>query len=70
MKYAVDRIESGIAICENLETREIVEISITELPEGVKEGDILKKEVSYILDTEEKKSREDIIREKMARLKH
>ena len=40
-KYAVDRIESGTAVLENIETLENTELSIKTLPEGVKEGDIL-----------------------------
>lgn len=39
-KYSVDRIENGVAAVED-ENGNIVNLKISELPQGVKEGDIL-----------------------------
>lgn len=39
MKYSVDRIEEGIAVCED-ENGESVNFEITKLPEEIKEGDL------------------------------
>ena len=70
MKYAVDRIEKDLAICQDLETREMLEIKLEILPDGIKDGDIIRKENDvFVFDTEEKKSRIDIIKAKMAKLK-
>ena len=33
MRFIIDRIEGQIAVCENIETKEIVNISIHNLPE-------------------------------------
>lgn len=38
----VDRIEGNIAVCENRKTKKMQDINLEELPEGVKEGSILK----------------------------
>ncbi|MBR0350137.1 MAG: DUF3006 domain-containing protein [Clostridia bacterium] len=40
MKYSVDRIEEGFAVCED-ENGKTVNIEIGKLPEGVKEGDLI-----------------------------
>ena len=40
MKYSVDRIENGIAVCEDFNGNHI-NIEVGFLPEKVKEGDIL-----------------------------
>jgi hypothetical protein len=71
MKYAVDRIENNIAILENIEDKNIIEISLDLLPNGVKEKDILKLEnENYVLDNDEKEERLRRIKEKMERLKN
>lgn len=70
MKFSVDRIIDNIVIIENLETKELLEINIKELPENIKDGTILKLENNqYILDETTQKIREETIREKMERLK-
>ena len=38
----VDRIEGSIAVCENRKNRKMKNISISDLPEDIKEGSILK----------------------------
>lgn len=40
LKYSVDRIEEGFAVCED-ENGKTVNIETDKLPEGVKEGDII-----------------------------
>ena len=40
MKYIIDRIENGFAVCETEEMK-IVNISLDILPEEVKEGSVL-----------------------------
>ena len=58
MKYAIDRIENNIAILENLDTKEIVEIDINVLPEGSKESSIITIiDNEYKLDTQEEQER-------------
>ena len=71
MKYAVDKIIDNIATLENVETGEIIDVDISELPEYVKETDMLVLEDGiYKKDEQLKKSRLDLIREKMERLKN
>lgn len=70
MKYSVDRIENDIAILENLDTREIIEVNINELPMNIHDGiTLLYDGTNYTIDREEHKSRIEMMREKMSRLK-
>ena len=70
MKYSVDRIENDIAILENLDTREIIEVSMRELPSDIHDGVILIYDgATYKIDIDEQKSRIEMMREKMNRLK-
>ena len=51
--FSVDRFEGNFAVCENRETGEFIDIPLSELPENVKAGSILKFENgNYILDIE------------------
>lgn len=51
--FSVDRFEGNFAVCENRESGEFINIPISQLPENVKEGSILKFESGkYILDIE------------------
>ena len=69
MKYSVDRIENEIAILENIETREKVEVDLMNLP-VVKEKDILVLEDGiYRKDDKAREERMNLIREKLERLK-
>lgn len=48
----VDRIEGNIAVCENRASSKMQDIAISDLPKGVKEGDVLKwKDGKYEIDT-------------------
>ena len=70
MKYAIDRIEENIAILENINTKEKLEININELPKEIKEGSILVfKDNKYIIDEAEEENRRKIILEKFNKLK-
>lgn len=64
--FTVDRIEDDIAVLEDRTTEEIINISISELPNEIKTGDILKKvNGKYFIDEEETKSVEKRIHDKM-----
>ena len=60
MKYSVDRIEEGIAVCED-ENGGSVKLEITMLPDGIREGDLflMTEDKTEILhdETAEKKKR-------------
>ena len=68
MKYVVDRIEGNYAVCED-ENNKIVNIPLKELPEGIKEKDVISFEedkISKILiqDTlERKKKIEEMVKD-------
>lgn len=64
MKSIVDRIEGDIAVCE-LENGKMINIPLSELPQGVKEGMALN---GNEIDLEETEARTSRIREKMNRL--
>ena len=43
MKYIIDRLEEGLAICET-ELRKRISVPVSHLPKEVKEGDVLREE--------------------------
>lgn len=64
--FTVDRIEDDIVVIENRTTQEMININISELPNDIKTGDILKKvNGKYFIDDEETKSIEKRIHDKM-----
>ena len=70
MKYAVDRVEENIAVCQNLDTNEIIEIDLKILPKRIKDGTILIYEDNkYKIDKKEEEKRRLAILEKFNRLK-
>jgi hypothetical protein len=70
MKYAVDEIIADIAVLENIDTKEKIEVNISLLPIEISDGSILiYEDNTYKLDREEEENRRDLIREKMERLK-
>ena len=70
MKFAIDRIEKDIAVLENIDNNDIIEVNVNGLPNNVKEKDIVKKENNkYILDIKEKEERISRINEKFEMLK-
>lgn len=62
----VDRFEGDIAVCENRETQEMVNIKKSELPEGINEGDVISYNgEEYEIDEEAKKEIEERIKKKI-----
>lgn len=57
MKWIIDRIENNIAVCE-LENGETLDVKISALPKGIKEGDVIKLSVDET-ETNERKERID-----------
>lgn len=69
IEYTIDRIEEDIAVCENRQTKEIINIKVGELPEDIREGTILiYKDGKYILNHEKEQEIEKRIKEKMDNL--
>lgn len=61
--YSIDRFEENFAVCENLQTGEIVNIEKSNLPENAKEGSIVKYENgNYTLDNELTKEKQETIK--------
>lgn len=61
MILTIDRFEGDYAVCEK-ENREMIDILRTKLPEGVKEGDVLKIDNGeFTLQPELKKERDERI---------
>lgn len=70
-KYSVDRIEENIIVLENIENKEIIEISKSELDFEVVDGNILKLvDGKFVLDQELEVSRKESLRERLNRLKN
>ena len=71
MIYIVHKIENDIAVLENKDTREIINVNISCLPSLIKEGSILKYDGSkYYIDNElEMKRRQDLL-ERFKRLRN
>ena len=69
MYFVIDRIEEDIVVCENLETKEILNIEKNKLPEDIRQGLVIKLEDDiYIIDTEKTEERRQIIHEKIKNL--
>ena len=52
MKYIIDRLEEGIAVCEN-ELKKLISIPKDQLPDGLKEGDVLEEQEGRFLRDEQ-----------------
>lgn len=64
----VDRIEGALAVCE-MDDKSMQNIALSELPVGVKEGDVLAVENgAYVIDVKQTKERSERIAQKMNRL--
>lgn len=65
----IDRFEDDIAVCENRNTGEMLNIEKSKLPEDVKEKDvIILKNNNYEISKEEKEKIEDRIKNKVQNL--
>lgn len=70
MMYSVDKIENGIATIENLLTKELINVKLKDLPNNVKEKDVLKYDGnSYMLDESLKEKRTRMLKDKMELLR-
>ncbi len=71
MKYAIDQIIDNIAILENIETKEKLEVDTKLLPKNVKEKNVLvEKNGKYFKDKKEEEARLKRIEEKLKRLQN
>lgn len=65
-ELVIDRFEENIAVCEDRNTGEKKEILKDELPEGISEGDVIKKENGkYVIQKEKQEEIEKRIKDKM-----
>lgn len=65
MKYIIDRLEEGLAICET-ELRKRISVPVSHLPKEVKEGDVLREEEGrFFLDSEETDNRRCEMKKKL-----
>lgn len=65
-EFSIDRFEENIAVLENRDSGEILNIELENLPEGIKEGDILKCiNGKYVLDKEKTEEEAESIKEQM-----
>lgn len=70
MKYIIDRIEDNIAILEQQDTKEFINISTNILPIGIKEGMILSIiNNTYTIDIKATEKRKKEVLEKFKRLR-
>lgn len=68
MKYIVDRLEEGLAICET-ELRKRISISAELLPDGLREGDVLNEENGlFSIDRQETAQRRMDLKKKLTDL--
>jgi len=64
--YVIDRIISGIAVCECLESNEIIEIAT---PKGAKEGDVIRKTKNgFVVDEKSTQSRRKNMQDRLQKL--
>jgi len=65
----VDRIEGDVAVCECLETGVLLSVEVSELPQGVKEGDVVVKGVDgFAFDEEQTEDRRSRLSSRLDRL--
>lgn len=71
MKYSVDRIEGNIAVLEELDTGNIIEVPTLKLPHFIEDGTVVRYENDeYVVDKSEEEIRRNRIQEKLERLKN
>ena len=71
MKYAIDKIEDDIIVLENLDTKELKEVSSSQILGKPHEGAIvLEQEENYIISETEETKRRQMLKEKLERLKN
>lgn len=69
MRYVVDRVVDDIVVLENMSNRDVIEVSATDVPENIKDGNVLiKQDNKFILDKEAEKERRKNMRDKFNKL--
>lgn len=71
MMFIVDRIEEGIVVCEDLISKEIIEISLNRFLFEVKENDVISVDAKneYVLERKETNERTQQIKSKFEALR-
>lgn len=71
MMFIVDRIEEGIVVCEDLISKEIIEISLNRFLFEVKENDVISVDAKneYVLERKETNERTQRIKSKFEALR-
>ena len=70
MKYAIDYIEDEIVTCENIETKEKITLTKSDIKGNIHEGTIIKKIGStLIVYSKEEEKRRQLLQEKLNYLK-
>lgn len=65
IRYIVDRLEDGLAVCETEDKKQAV-FPLKDLPESLKEGDVLKElDGIFSRDEEETKRRREKMKERL-----
>lgn len=68
-EFTIDRFEGNIAVCENRQTKEMINVKAEELTEGAREGNILiRKEGKFVLNQGKEQEISERIKEKMDNL--
>ena len=68
MYYTVDRIEGAYAVIED-DAMKLADVKLCELPDDIKEGDILRLENNiYIIDTERTRQVKQEMRERFEKM--
>lgn len=68
--FTIDKIEDEIAICENRNSKKMINIHLSKLPQNIKENDIIKyTNGKYILDEQETISVKENIKDKFSKLR-
>lgn len=71
MNYSVDKIDEKIALLENIETKEKIELALSSLPSGLREGMILSFiNDTYVINNKVEIERRTMLRGKFNRLKN
>ena len=67
--FTLDRFEGNFAVCENRNTKEMIDIPINKMPKDAKEGIILKTENGkYVVDYQQTRIAKDEVKELMDKL--
>ena len=60
--YVLDRIEEGRAVCEEIGVREILVLQAGDIPEGAREGDVIRRlNGGFVIDSAKTRERESEI---------